>query len=52
MEETLKLILKELKELKEGQQELKKDVSGIKGMILRQENRHRFFYRACAWWPS
>lgn len=21
-------------------------------MILRQENRHRFFYRAFAWWPS
>jgi hypothetical protein len=34
MEETLKLILKELKELKEGQQELKKDVSGIKGNLI------------------
>ncbi|MFC4321398.1 hypothetical protein [Litchfieldia salsa] len=30
MEETLKLILNELIELKEGQQELKKDVSSIK----------------------
>lgn len=30
MEETLKLILNELKELKEGQQELRKDVSDLK----------------------
>ncbi|ESU31049.1 hypothetical protein G3A_18765 [Bacillus sp. 17376] len=24
----------------------------IENVILRQENRHRFFYRAFAWWPS
>jgi hypothetical protein len=34
MEETLKLILNELKELKEGQQELKKDVSSIKDNLI------------------
>ncbi|WP_058306889.1 hypothetical protein [Gracilibacillus massiliensis] len=34
MEETLKLILNELKELKEGQQELKEDVSSIKGNLI------------------
>ncbi|MGD6903182.1 hypothetical protein [Bacillus infantis] len=34
MEETLKLILNELKELKEGQLELKKDVSGIKDNLI------------------
>lgn len=34
MEETLKLILKELIELKEGQQELKKDVSSIKDNLI------------------
>ncbi|RYG71800.1 hypothetical protein EU245_12980 [Lentibacillus lipolyticus] len=34
MEEKLKLILDELKELKEGQQELKKDVSSIKDNLI------------------
>lgn len=34
MEETLKLILNELKELKEGQQELKKEVSSIKDNLI------------------
>lgn len=34
MEETLKLILNELRELKEGQQELKKDVSSIKDNLI------------------
>lgn len=34
MEETLKLILNELKELKEGQQELKRDVSSIKDNLI------------------
>ncbi|MDC3412408.1 hypothetical protein NC797_00070 [Aquibacillus sp. 3ASR75-11] len=34
MEDTLKLILNELKELKEGQQELKKDVSSIKDNLF------------------
>lgn len=34
MEETLKLILNELKELKEGQLELKKDVSSIKENLI------------------
>ncbi|MFD1038341.1 hypothetical protein ACFQ3N_07950 [Virgibacillus byunsanensis] len=34
MEETLKIILNELKELKEGQQELKSDVSGIKDNLI------------------
>jgi len=24
----------------------------VMDLILRQENRHRFFYRAFAWWPS
>ena len=27
-------------------------ISILVSMILRQENRHRFFYRAFAWWPS
>lgn len=34
MEETLKLILNELKELKDGQQELKKDISSIKDNLI------------------
>jgi hemerythrin-like domain-containing protein len=34
MEETLKLILNELKELKEGQQELKNDISSIKNNLI------------------
>ncbi len=34
MEETLKLILNELKELKVGQQELRKDVSSIKDTLI------------------
>ncbi|KEF37231.1 hypothetical protein M670_03477 [Schinkia azotoformans MEV2011] len=34
MEETLKLILNELKELKEGQKELKKEVSSIKDNLI------------------
>ena len=34
MEETLKLILIQLKDLKEGQQDLKKDVSSIKDNLI------------------
>lgn len=34
MEETLKLILNELKGLKEGQQELKKEVTSIKDNLI------------------
>ena len=34
MEETLKLILNELKKFKEGQQELKKDVSSSKNNLI------------------
>ncbi|KKK37219.1 hypothetical protein WQ57_14780 [Mesobacillus campisalis] len=34
LEETLKLIVHKLREIKEGQQELKKDISGIKILYL------------------